>query len=96
MAICEWCQKEMTDPATGGCDHFTYDDYPGLPPQERVRFGQEGIGLGNQPGERCPGCGATVGGYHHPGCDVEQCPVCRGQLIECDCPRADSEAAGAQ
>jgi hypothetical protein len=25
------------------------------------------------------------GGLHHPGCDVQRCPVCLGQLHFCDC-----------
>lgn len=89
MALCDWCQQDMTSPATVGCDEFTYDDYLGLPPQPRIRFGQEGIGLGHQPGERCPDCGVQSGQFHHPGCDVEQCPVCREQIIDCECPRPE-------
>jgi hypothetical protein len=26
-----------------------------------------------------------VGGFHHPGCDTEECPKCHGQLISCGC-----------
>lgn len=36
-------------------------------------------------GERCHDCNALSGHYHHWGCDAEICPVCRGQLIGCDC-----------
>ena len=35
--------------------------------------------------ERCHDCGVTLGRYHHPGCDVEQCPVCQGQAFGCKC-----------
>ena len=35
--------------------------------------------------ERCHDCGAKRGQYHHANCDVEQCPVCGGQLISCGC-----------
>jgi hypothetical protein len=33
----------------------------------------------------CNDCNAPEDGYHHPGCDMERCPRCRGQLITCDC-----------
>ena len=33
----------------------------------------------------CHDCNAPVGGYHHPGCDMERCPHCGGQLISCGC-----------
>lgn len=31
--------------------------------------------------ERCPDCDVAVGGFHHRGCDVEECPGCQGQLL---------------
>lgn len=35
-----------------------------------------------RPQEHCNDCWCPVGGFHHPGCDVEQCP--HGQLIGCE------------
>lgn len=34
---------------------------------------------------RCGDCGVLEGEFHEPGCDMEICPFCRGQLITCDC-----------
>lgn len=35
----------------------------------------------------CHDCDANPGEFHDPGCDVERCPYCGGQLISCDCTR---------
>jgi hypothetical protein len=34
---------------------------------------------------KCHDCAVKVGQLHVPGCDVERCPGCGGQLISCDC-----------
>jgi hypothetical protein len=33
----------------------------------------------------CGDCGAEPGKLHKPGCDVERCPKCGGQIIACNC-----------
>jgi len=35
--------------------------------------------------QRCHDCGVLDQRYHHPGCDMETCINCGGQLISCDC-----------
>lgn len=52
--------------------------------KERIRFGSEeqDWGAGRGP---CHDCVAEKGEFHVPGCDVERCPVCRGQIISCSC-----------
>jgi hypothetical protein len=34
---------------------------------------------------KCHDCGAKEGQFHQPGCDMERCPFCGGQLLSCDC-----------
>lgn len=33
----------------------------------------------------CHDCAAKPGVLHSPGCDVERCPRCGGQIISCEC-----------
>lgn len=39
----------------------------------------------------CHDCGAEQGEYHHPGCDMEECPKCGGQYFICDCVTFEKE-----
>lgn len=51
-----------------------------------VRFGHEKAAMvWITEFSKCPDCAVKKGGYHHPGCDCEECPVCGGQLLSCGC-----------
>lgn len=82
MAKCEICNKNMLDADT--CKKVPIivngKEYNPIP------YGSEIKGV--EPIERCHDCGIKPGGLHHPGCDMEVCPVCRGQMIICDCDKA--------
>jgi hypothetical protein len=41
-------------------------------------------------GDRCGDCGVVRGGWHHPGCDLQECPACGRQMLSCGC-RFDEE-----
>ena len=71
MATCHWCEREMR--TARSCTV--------------TQFHRRGLALVLRPfrGQRCGDCGVADGGYHHPGCDLQQCPACSGQLLSCGC-----------
>jgi hypothetical protein len=60
----------------------------------RVRYGEEmeDWGAGERP---CHDCVAIPGEFHVPGCDVERCLACEGQLLSCACVSPDDAERGA-
>ena len=84
MAICEWCDQEM----------MTATSCPG---NMTIKFpdGTEMLSIHyNPPSHICHDCNVEPGQKHHPGCDMERCPRCDGQLISCGCldePEADDD-----
>lgn len=80
MAVCRFCNKEML--SAQSCVRVPIK-YKGKE-YEPIRFGEEGkIWISED--KKCHDCGVGIGGFHHPGCDAERCPICGGQLISCGC-----------
>jgi len=51
---------------------------------EPIKFGNEkNISRNNR--NICIDCGIDKGGYHHPGCPSEECPICGKLLRNCNC-----------
>ena len=79
MAVCTWCNREMTMAPSCTVNAFHQNGQR----FDLVPFGRE---RGRRmPGDRCGDCGVTRGGSHHPGCDLQRCPVCDRQLMTCGC-----------
>ena len=77
MAICKACGKDMLKVDDCSANRtIEYIDGSELP-ASTFHF--------NEISGRCHDCGIVHGNYHHPGCDVERCPNCEGQLIACGC-----------
>jgi len=70
---CDSCQQEMKNHV--GCTLQAYSDTPDIP---RVPYSEEET-------QDCHDCLVPPGALHHPGCDMERCGKCHGQLITCSC-----------
>jgi hypothetical protein len=66
---------------------LSYMDGKAVP---RIRYGDERDDW-KADSVACHDCRVIKGEFHVPTCDVEQCPVCHGQLLSCDCPFDDRE-----
>lgn len=79
------CQLEMLE--ADGC-LITYLIFYGGHVKPRIPYGMEtrfdSTYVDEIQGQRCHDCGCKPGKLHHLGCDMEECPVCHGQLLSCD------------
>ena len=82
MATCQYCGREILE--ADGCN-ITSVAYPDRSVWLAIPYGSEKRFSGEQPLSRCHDCNVVLGKMHHPGCDVEECPRCGGQLISCGC-----------
>lgn len=88
-AICKDCKQGMYE--ADGCRMFIIPMKDGTD-VEPLKYGEEVARAAFAEGNpRCHDCGAKKGHYHHPGCDVEECPRCGRQLISCYCQLVDKD-----
>jgi len=84
MATCNRCHADMRS-ADSCTVRFVWIG-PRRAEQARIPYGSERLAFA---GDRCHDCGVVRGGFHHPGCLVEQCPNRRhtayAQIRTCRC-----------
>ena len=56
----------------------------------RIRYGEEQDDWGADE-HACHDCRVLKGEFHVVGCDGEECPACKDQMISCDCPVDDHD-----
>jgi len=74
FADCKHCRNEMKPGSN--CTANMYAVYEDGVVCMTLRHDDDGV---------CYDCNVGPGMHHHPGCDLERCPRCGGQMIGCDC-----------
>jgi hypothetical protein len=77
MANCKFCENDMLK-----VDECLWNLFVEFPDGEKLPSSNYHF---DEPDGRCHDCNIKHGNRHHPGCDVERCPRCDGQLISCGC-----------
>ena len=77
MAVCSWCDREMRVATSCSVGALHLDG-------KRVDMIPWGQGGRHERG-KCHDCGVAPGGFHHLGCDLQRCPLCRRQMMTCGC-----------
>jgi hypothetical protein len=83
VAECDVCGAEMRTARSCALSELVVADRR----RPRLPYGAETGGRSGR--DRCRDCGVSTGGVHHPGCCVEECPVCGQQLFCCDCEKEE-------
>lgn len=79
MAVCSLCKREMRAAMSCSVGALHVDG-------RRVDMIPWGRGSGRYAERgRCHDCGVSQGGFHHIGCDMQRCPLCRRQMMSCGC-----------
>lgn len=83
MAQCNepGCGAEML--TADGC-LITWLIFYGGAVKKRIPYGKETRFKLLDDTERCHDCNCKPGELHHSGCDMEECPLCHGQLLSCE------------
>jgi hypothetical protein len=81
MVMCQQCKGEMMEEIS--CLSGPIAMVGGY--FEPIRWGDERGSRRWAVDVPCRDCATPVGGVHHPGCCLEQCPACHGQALGCPC-----------